>query len=135
MLVNGNGIPLATELAAANCHDVTQLLPLIKAIPAVRGKVGHPRSRPKCVLGDHAYSSDPHRQALKQRHIVPIFGRHGSPHGSGLGKVRWVVERTLAWLHQFRKLRLRTEKKAELHEAFVQLACAMISWNFLEASF
>ncbi len=101
VISNGNGIPLATELTGANRHDVTQLLPLIDAIPAV----------------------------------PDMIGRHGSEHGSGLGKVRWVVERTLAWLHQFRKLRLRTEKRAELHEAFLHLACAMISWNFLEASF
>jgi transposase len=135
VITNGNGIPLATELTAANVNDVTQLLPLIDAIPPVSGKLGRPRSRPDAVLGDRAYSSEDRRKELRQRNIVPVIGRPKDPHGSGLGQLRWVVERTLAWFHQFRKLRLRTEKQADLHEAFVLLACAMISWNFLKASF
>lgn len=130
VLVNGNGI-----LTGANTYDVTQLLPLIDSIPPVRGKKGRPRSRPDCVFGDRAYASEPHRKELRRRHIRPVLAQRYVGHGSGLGKYRWVVERTLAWFHQFRKLRLRTEKKAEIHEAFVHLACALISWSFLEASF
>ena len=54
-----------------------------------------------------------------------------SEHGSGLGRWRWVVERTFAWLNQFRRLRVRYEKRADIHEAFLSLGCALICWQFL----
>jgi transposase len=66
VIVDGHGIPLALILTAANRHDVTQLLPLIEAIPQIRGKVGKPRHRPKSLFGDRAYDSEPHRKALKK---------------------------------------------------------------------
>ena len=51
--------------------------------------------------------------------------------GSGLARWRWVVERTFAWLNQFRRLRVRYEKRADIHEAFLSLGCALIYWQFL----
>lgn len=66
VVVDPNGIPLAVILTAANRHDVTQLLPLLQAIPHVRGKVGRPRHRPGSVIGDRAYDSEPHRKILKK---------------------------------------------------------------------
>lgn len=58
--------------------------------------------------------------------MEPIIARRGAEHGSGLGKERWVVERSFAWLHNFRRLRTRYERRAELHLAFMQLGCAVI---------
>jgi transposase len=124
-------VPLATILTGANAHDVTQLKPLVDAIPAVRGKVGHPRQRPERVQGDRAYDSEPHRAWLKTLAIEPLLAKRNTPHGSGLGVYRWVVERTLSWLHQFRRLRCRYERRPELHEAFMSLACDLICWRLL----
>jgi transposase len=67
ILTDANGIPLAVILTGANRHDVTQLLPLVEKIPAVRGKRGRPRQRPKKIQGDRAYDSEPHRKALKKK--------------------------------------------------------------------
>jgi len=53
---------------------------------------------------------------------------------TGLGRWRWVVERTFAWLNQFRRLRVRYEKRADIHEAFLSLACALICWQALRKS-
>lgn len=61
-----------------------------------------------------------------------MLARRRTEHGSGLGKTRWVVERTLAWLHQFRKLRIRDEKKPATHKALVILARAVIVHRFLK---
>jgi transposase len=47
--------------------------------------------------------------------------------------LRWVIERTFAWLSQFRRLRVRYEKQADIHKVFLNLACALICWNFLRA--
>ena len=126
---------MAVILTGANRPDVTQLLPLVDAIPAVRGKRGRPRNRPDCVQGDRAYDSQPHRQQLRVRGIQPVLAHRNTAHGSGLGIFRWVVERTIAWLHQFRRLRVRDEQRDDIPEAFLDLGCAFICWNVLEASF
>ncbi|WP_434089742.1 transposase [Micromonospora chalcea] len=60
------------------------------------------------------------------------MARRGTPHGSGLGTRRWVVERTIAWLHWFRRLRIRWEIRDDIHEAFLSLACALIYWRQLQ---
>jgi Transposase DDE domain len=75
------------------------------------------------------------RQSAKV--CVPATSCLGSPSetlstASGLGRSRWVVERTFAWLNQFRRLRVRYEKRADIHEAFLALACALLCWNVLQ---
>jgi transposase len=123
---DANGIPLAATLTPANAHDVTQLLPLVEAIPPVRGKRGRPRRRPSRVQGDRAYHSKRHSQALRRLRIEPVIAQRNTVHGSGLGASRWVVERTLSWLHQFRRLRVRCERRDDIHEAFLKLGCIVI---------
>jgi len=119
-------------LTGANDHDVTQLLPLVDGIAPIHGKPGRARCRPRCVQGDRAYDSQPHRQALASRGIRSLLARRNTEHGSGLGKTRWVVERTLAWLHCFRRLKIRYERLPNIHEAFISIGCALICWNFLK---
>src|SRR6266542_973287 len=63
--------------------------------------------------------------------IVPLLAMRRTEHGSGLGGWRWVVERTFAWLNQFRRLRVRYDKRADIHEAFLSLGCALICWRSL----
>ena len=63
--------------------------------------------------------------------IPPHLAKRNTEHGSGLGRWRWVIERTFAWLSQFRRLRVRYEKRADIHEAFLSLGCALICWHFL----
>jgi transposase len=75
------------------------------------------------------------RRALRARHISPLLARRNTENGSGLGRWRWVIERTFAWLNQFRRLRLRYEKRADMHKAFLSLACALICWKFLQGHF
>jgi len=125
--------PLAVILTGANRNDITQLDPLVAAIPAIRGQRGRPLRKPKIVQGDRGYSSEPHRERLRKRDIKPVLAKIGSPHGSGLGKTRWPVERTIAWLHSFRRLKFRYERYAHIHEAFLSLACALICWTRLKS--
>jgi transposase len=134
VVTDGGGVPSAALLTGANRHDVTQVVPLIEAIPPVRGRVGRPRQRPRRPYGDRAYDSDPHRRALRARHIRPVLARRRTPQGSGLGRVRRVVERTLAWLHQFRRLRIRTDRRADIHDGFLRLGCALLCWRRLNPS-
>jgi transposase len=135
VLTDANGTPMAARLTAANRHDVTQLLPLVDAVPAVAGKPGRPRCRFEKVQGDRGYDSRPHRRELQKRHATPVLARRNTPHGSGLGKYRWPVERTLSWMHQNRRLRIRYEKRDDIHEAFMELAESMICWKRMHSDF
>jgi transposase len=127
--VDANGVPLATQLTGANRHDVTRLIPLVEAIPPIAGKVGAPLRKPEKVMGDRGYDGDPHRERLHQRGIDSEIARRNTPHGSGLGVFRYVVEQTIALLHQFRRLRTRFEKRDDIHEAFMSLGCSVICWR------
>src|SRR5947209_6881582 len=130
---NGRGVPLAIQLTGANRNDSQQALALVEAISPLQGKQGRPRHRSDCVVGDRGYDAEAIRQGLRARHIVPWLAQRNTEHGSGLGRWRWVVERTFAWLNQFRRLRIRYEKRADIHEAFLSLGCALICWHFLRA--
>ncbi|MGV9387480.1 IS5 family transposase [Nonomuraea sp. NPDC003707] len=131
IITDGNGIPLAMSLTGGNRNDVTQLLPLIKAIPPVRGRRGRPRKRPACLYADRGYDHDKYRRLVWRTGIKPVIARRGTPHGSGLGTHRWVVERAIALLHWFRRLRIRWEVRDDIHEAFMSLAAAIICWRRL----
>ncbi len=135
LLTDGNGLPIVAHTTAANRHDVTELLELVNDVPAIKGKVGRPRYRFDELLADRAYDSDPHREALESVGITPRLARRNTDHGSGLGVFRWVVERTLTWLHQFRRLRIRYERRLDIHEAFVTIACIIICHRSLKTSF
>jgi transposase len=131
IITDANGIPFAAKVTGANRHDVTQLLPLVESIPPIAGKAGHPRKRPDCVQGDRAYDSQPHRNALCKLGIDSVLAKRRTENGSGLGAFRWVVERTLPWLHQFRRLRVRYERRDDIHEAFLTIGCILICSNFI----
>jgi transposase len=135
VLTDANGIPLAAKATAANEHDVNQLLPLVVSVPPVGGKPGVPRRLPVRVQGDRAYDSEDHRRILRWLGVTPILARRNTDHGSGLGVHRWVVERTLSWLHQYRRLRIRYERRPDIHQAFLDLGCILICYKCLIGSF
>jgi transposase len=135
LITDANGVPLAAILTQANRNDITQLLPLVDGIPPIGGKMGHPRHRPDTVQGDRAYDSHPHRQELRDRQITPVLAARRTPHGSGLGMFRWVIERSISWLHQYRRLRVRYERRPDIHEGFMTLACILICHKRLVSSF
>ena len=131
IITDANGVPFSAILTGANDNDVTQLIPLVESVPPVRGKVGHPRRRPAELAADRAYDSYWHKVWLRYRGIEPLIASRGAKHGSGLGSVRWVVERSLSWLHQYRRLQTRYERRADIHEGFMTLGCALICWKKL----
>ena len=133
-MVDRNGIPLAVRLSAANAHDSTQLLALIDAIPSIigpRGRPGRPRKRPAKLHADKAYDYPHLRRALRARGIAPRIARRGIDSSGKLGRHRWVVARTLAWLLGFRRLGIRYERRADLLQGLLHLACALTCLRFL----
>jgi transposase len=135
VITDASGIPLASSVTAANVNDITELAPLFNAIPAVAGKVGHPRKKPDALQGDLAYDSEPHRQGLREIGVEPVLPEREIDDQSGLGETRWPVERTLAWAHQNRRLRIRYERRPDIHQAFLTLAMIKICASALLGGF
>ena len=116
---------MAVKLTGGNRHDVTQLIPLVDSIPPIAGKVGRPIRRPKEVFADRAYDSDPHRADDR-----------GAEHRARQRPGHLpVVERTISWLYQFRRLRIRYERRADIHTAFLVLGCILICHRYWKSSF
>lgn len=113
---------------------MTQLLPLVEAVPPIRGKRGRPLSKPRISQADRRYDHDKYRRPLHAQGIKTEIARRNTRHGSGLGKTRWVVERTIGWLHNYRRLRVRFERLALIHEAFIKIACSLICWRKLKSA-
>jgi len=131
ILVDAHGIPLAAHLTAANVPDVAQLVPLVADIPSVSGKRGRPKSRPKALQGDRGYDSDPGRWILRWLGIKPVIARRRTENGSGLGTTRWPVERTISWFHNFGRLRIRRDRRSDIHKAFMALGMSLICLSFV----
>ena len=132
MICDGQGTPLACTLTAANRNDITELLALVDRVPPTGH---HGKFRPKTLLADRAYNSRKHHTALRERGITPRIAKRNSGHGSGLGKDRWVIERTISWLHQHRRLDRRYDRRDDIHEAFLIIGCALICYQQLQHSF
>ncbi|GAA2582754.1 IS5 family transposase [Streptomyces tubercidicus] len=126
VMTDAHGIPLRVSLTGGHRNDITQLLPLVDGVPPVRGKRGRPRRKPCALYADRGYDHDIYRRRLRERNITPKIARRGQPHGSGLGRVRWVAESAIAHLHGPRRLRIRWEARDDMHDAFLQLAHCMV---------
>jgi transposase len=131
-VVDAQGIPLAFRLSGANVNACQLFENLLDAIPALsrRGR-GRPRCRPEKVHADKAYDHRKCRRACRQRGITPRIARRRIESKTRLGRHRWVIERTFAWLNRQRRLLIRFDRRATHYEGFLQLACALICWNYL----
>jgi transposase len=132
LIIDATGVALAVTLAGGDRHDVTQLIPLVQAVPPVRGKRGRPRRRRDVVLADRGYDHGKYCRLVGVLGVMPLIACRGAKCGCGLGVQRWFVERAFAHRYGFRRLCIRWEICADLHEAFLALACALICWRRLD---
>jgi transposase len=135
LLVDRRGVPLAIKTAGANASDHTQIIPLVLDFPKVGGKRGRPKEMPDDLYADRGYDSEATRWIPRFLGIEPHIGKRGTPHGSGLGKVRWVVERTVSWVKGLRRMRVRYDRLRVIQDAFTTLAASVICFNILVNDF
>jgi IS5 family transposase len=128
-VVDAGGTPLGLSLSGADRHDSVMLAPTLDAAPGVRRGRGRPRRRPDKLHADKAYDHRRCRAECRARSVTPRIARRGVDTSERLGCHRRVVERTLAWLARFRRLAVRYERRADIHEAFVTLGCALVCMN------
>lgn len=117
--------------SGANVPDISRAIDLLDGYPPIAGRPGRPRRRFDVLLADKGYDSEAFRRACRERGTQPIIPRRKTTRIKGLGKLRYVIEQTIALLHQFRRLAIRWERRLDIHDSFVTLACALICWRRL----
>ena len=134
VLVDGQGVPLGVCVEAATLAEVTLAERTLAQVRVPRRGPGRPRVKPVRLVADRGYDSRSLWERLKRRGIDLIV-----PHlrtrkrrwqdGRKLRRYRhrWIVERTNAWLHSFRRLVTRYERRADIYLAFVHVACMLIA--------
>jgi transposase len=130
ILCDANGLPLHALLSAANTHDSKLFEPLLETNPAVRGRrgrPGRPRRRPDKLHADKGYDFRRCRTYLHSRGIKVRIARRGIEDKSKLGRVRWVIERTISWLLRFKRLGLRYDRTERTTLPLLTLACTVIN--------
>jgi IS5 family transposase len=109
-----------------------QVVDAVPAIIGLRGRPGRPRKRPARLHADKGYDYPKCRRGLRRRGITPRIARRGMESSQRLGRHRWKVERALAWLLGCRRLQVRYERRADLLDGLLHLACALICLRFLD---
>ena len=125
-------MPLAVVLTGANVHDSKVFEELIDSVNPVKGWRGRPRKRPEKLHADKGYDYPRCRRFLRKRGIKARIARRGVESSEKLGRYRWTVERSFAWLSCYRRLTIRYERRADIHEAFLELGCALICFKYLQ---
>ena len=131
LMVDRSGVPPAIRTAGANASDHQQILPLVGLFPRVGGTPGRPKEGPEELYADRGYDSEATRGLLRWLGIEPHIAKRRTPPGSGLGKVRWVVERTIGWLKGLRRMRVRYDRLGVMIDAFTTLAASVICFRIL----
>jgi transposase len=133
VIADAQGIPLASRVSAANVHDSMMFEPMLDAIPPLKtGRRGRPRHRPDKAHADKGYDYRKCRAACRRRKIQHRIARKVIESKETLGRHRWVIERTLAWLARFRRLTIRYERLPAMHQAGLHIGCALICFMFLQ---
>ena len=128
VVADGKGIPLAVSLHGAGPHEQISIQTTIQKLPR----------KPERLIGDKAYDSKRLRADLKSRGIDLIVAPRDCTSkkvqdGRSLrrNRHRWKIERTMSWLGNFRRLVVRWETNDKMYQAFVHIACALITYRYL----
>ena len=121
---DGDGIPVACAVTTANVNDTLVFERLFLTAFAVMARI-------RTVFADKGYDAEHHRDLCRQfgagwRHAANQIHKRGRPHGSGLGKRRWPVERSNAWLLENKRLALRYDRLDFIMQSLLQTACILL---------
>ena len=138
VLADGQGIPLGICVTSATPNEVTLAEPTLARVRVPRCGRGRPRMRPQRIIADRGYDSDPLRRRLRRRGIeliVPYrWNKRHKPYADGRKlrryRRRWKIERTFAWLGNFRRLQVRQDRILSVFEGFCHMACLLITLRY-----
>jgi IS5 family transposase len=132
VVVDSSGIPLCVIHSAANVHDSKVLEETVDAISPFRKPRGRLRKRLKKLHVDKGYDFPRSCEALRKRSITPRIAWRDIESSEKLGRYRWAVERTLSWVNRFRRLKVRYERREDIHQALLDLGCALICCRYVQ---
>jgi len=131
LLVDRDGVPLVIRAVAANRSDQLEIVPAVVSFPAVGGKPGRPRTHPGKLYADAGFDCEATRSLLRWLGIEPHIRHRNGDHGSHLGRVRWVVERTISWIKGLRRMRVRYDRSGTSIDAWTSIAAAVVCLQIL----
>jgi transposase len=131
ILVDRHGVPLVIQAAPANSSDHCEILPAVVDFPTVGGKPGRPPTLPRKLYADAGYDCEATRAILRWLGIEPHIRYRNDEHGSHLGRVRWVVERTISWIKGLRRMRIRYDRSQTSLDAWTTIAAAVVCWQIV----
>lgn len=134
LITEWTGLPISVGISAANLHDSQALIPLVKGIPPIRARRGPWQRKPGELHADKVYDYSYLRRWLRERGITHRIVRKGIESSQRLGRHRWTIERTMAWLAGCRRLHRRYERKADHVLAFTSITCTLICYRRLKAT-
>jgi transposase len=117
--ITADGVPVACAATAANVNDTLLFERLFLAAWAVLVRIN-------TVFADKGYDAEHHRDLCRRFQVEPCIHKRGRPHGSGLGKRRWPVERSLAWVLENRRLALRYDRLGFIIQSLLRSACIFL---------
>ena len=135
VLVDGKGTPLGLHVDSASPSEVRLLEATLETVKVgCAGKPGRPRKHPECLIADRGYDSNAVRSLLERRGIEPIIparvNNRRATHQDGRRlrryRRRWIIERTNAWIQNFRRLAVRYERSADTYTALIHMSFAII---------
>lgn len=139
-MTEGNGLPLAFLVTAANVAEVTVGLKVADRVRVSRPK-GRPKKRPTSLAADKSYDSADFRRELRRRGIQPSVPRRQWPNRRRkpgrppetyeTSKFRWKVERSHGWLDNWRRLVTRYDWYTQSYVAFLTIALFMTALSRL----
>jgi transposase len=114
-----DGTPLGAIASKANVND-TMLLPhLLRLAQAVGVSIAK-------LFADAGYDSRFNRDVCRQQGVEPFIRRRQEGHGSGLGKVRHIVENALSWLLSNKRLDRRHDRSTRVIQSLLNFACVYV---------
>ena len=119
LAVTGSGTPVACVATAANVNDTVLFERLLLGAFAVLARI-------RTVFADKGYDAESNRALCRGFQVEPCIHKRRQPHGSGLGRQRWPVERSNAWLLDNRRLALRYDRLGFIIQALLQAACIFL---------
>ena len=131
LLVDRDGVPLVIRAVPANRSDQVEVLPAVTSMPCIGGQPGRPRRHPEDLYADAGFDCEATRSILRWLGIIPHIRHRKEGHGSRLGRVRWVVERTISWIKGLRRMRVRYDRSGISIDAWTSIAAAVVCLHIL----
>jgi transposase len=127
VLVDARGLPVAVDTAPAGPHESRLVQRLFDFMLT--------RETPPRVIGDKAYDCDELDAKLAEQGVELIAPHRANRKPENVTqdrrplhryRRRWTVERSIAWIQNFRRLCIRWEKSTKLFQGFLHLACTFL---------